>query len=290
MLGEELPEAARGDADAISGAVTGVTDVGTALDRAAAAIAARIGWPVGHAYVAGNDGTAIPRRDWYLTDPRRFGPFRDVSTAETPVGGGMPARVIASGSPEWVVDMGRSASFLRRRAATLARISGGAGLPVVVDGRAAGVLEFFTDEPGAAEDGATRLRLIELAGRVGVELGEERATREIAGRRRVVGAVIDGPVAFATLDDELRLVDVNAAMARLAGRSPSELDRTPLASLDAEPGLPLADRIALRLASAPDALVPALLRAGTGEIRAHIHVWHAPGPGVAFAATIEPDV
>ena len=58
---------------------------------------------------------------------------------------GLPGRVLASGKPEWIVNLAQEdPSSERSRAAAQAGLQSGFGFPVVVDEKIIGVLEFFS--------------------------------------------------------------------------------------------------------------------------------------------------
>ena len=114
------------------------------LDR----ICSYIGWPVGHVYLWANE-PAEKRTSpgiWLAAEDSRLTAFREVSDRlGFAHGTSLPGRVLASGKPEWIVNLAQEdPSSERSRAAAQAGLQSGFGFPVVVDGKVMGVLEFFT--------------------------------------------------------------------------------------------------------------------------------------------------
>ena len=76
----------------------------TCLDR----ICSYTGWPVGHVYLRANNSPEelIPAGLWHVGRAGRFAAFRETSERWRFVpGAGLPGRVLASGKPEWMVDL-----------------------------------------------------------------------------------------------------------------------------------------------------------------------------------------
>ena len=210
MPSESPPVPRAGDVEALVSALVGIDDRAEALPRAAAVIAERLGWPVGHALVVGPEGALVACPSWYLADPGRFEPFRAVSQAAAVGEEGIPARLRDERAPCWMEDVAAHLSFLRRRAAAMTGIVSGAMLPVIAGGEVAGVLELFTDDPAAAADRGAQLRLLALTERTGEMLTATRTAHLEREREGRVRAVFEGPLAMATLDADLRIIDANA--------------------------------------------------------------------------------
>ena len=107
-----------------------------------------IGWPVCHAYLRTADmpeqmtSTAL----WLLHDDARFADFREATdNSDAAPGIGLPGCVLASGKPQWIVNLTDEAPLsARTRAAIDAGLRSGFGFPIVVEEKIIGILEFFS--------------------------------------------------------------------------------------------------------------------------------------------------
>ena len=77
-------------------------------------------------------------------------------------GEGLPGRVVMSGKPFWVEDLGSDHNFPRARAAAAAKLKGALAFPLVAEGEVNGVLELFSPETVKPDDDL--LSLIEALG------------------------------------------------------------------------------------------------------------------------------
>ncbi|MBW3541256.1 MAG: response regulator [Planctomycetes bacterium] len=135
------------------------------------------GWPIGHACLPNetHDRLLPSATLWHLpeNDPRFF-EFRKV-TEQTPFlpGKGLPGRVWSSGEPAWIVDVRADDNFPRAGLCEEIGVRGAFGVPVVVHGRVAAVLEFFNDEPMQPDD-----HLLTIVESVGEQVGRVLERRE----------------------------------------------------------------------------------------------------------------
>jgi PAS domain S-box-containing protein len=152
--------------------------VKTCLNR----ICAHTGWPVGNVYLrAGNlaDGP-IAAGIWHIADPGRFAAFREVSDlGPFDQGTGLPARVLASGKPQWIVSLAEEEPLSARySAAVQAGLQSGFAFPVLVNDKIMGVLEFFSLETAEPDD-----ELLTMMEHIGSQLGQviirQRAEEEL---------------------------------------------------------------------------------------------------------------
>ncbi len=169
-------------------------------------VCAATGWPVGHAYLVDQDdpNVLVPTDIWQLADPERHGPFRDATDGTVfHIGEGNPGRVLASMRPDWfdvaTVDSGNP----RAQVAQAVGLQTGIAFPVLAGTEVVAVLEFFSDEPMAPDEG-----LLEVMGSVGTQLGR------VVERTRSEGArfqtVVDNMPAIVLLRDvEGRFILVN---------------------------------------------------------------------------------
>ena len=278
MRSEALPIPEGGDVEALVAALAGIDDATEALPLAAAVIAQRLGWPVGHALAVEEGGALVSCPSWYLADPERFEPFRAVDQAVAVGEAAVPVSVRLERAARWMEDVAADASFLRRRAAAMTGIVAGAELPVVAEGVVAGVLELFTDDRTAVGDLATRLRLLELTAHTGEALAAARAARRERDREGRLRAVFDGPLAMATLDADLRIIDANAALATLLGGDPGALAGRGVGSL-ATAGDDLAGRLRAGLGVGATVAVGAVIGTSQGPVPVGVRAWPVAGGG-----------
>lgn len=144
------------------------TDVDTALKTCLDQVCSKVGWPVGHVYLAAQDRPGVvPTSIWHLDDPERFEAFRR-RTEATPLasGIGLPGRVLATGHPAWVIDVTQDDNFPRAPQAEEVGIRAGFAFPVVVGRDVVAVLEFFSSEAREPDD-----PLLEVMANIGTQLG-----------------------------------------------------------------------------------------------------------------------
>jgi PAS domain S-box-containing protein len=112
-------------------------------------ICAYIGWPMGHSWLLDrhNKNLLAPTDIWHLVDQKKYADFRQI-TRDTKFssGDGLPGWVLASGKSEWIADLGDGAIFPRGELAADLGVKSGFALPLLVNHKVVGVLEFFAEE------------------------------------------------------------------------------------------------------------------------------------------------
>ncbi len=166
----------------ISEAANEAQDVEEAMQTAVDEVCAHTGWPIGHVYLRGEDGSGdlISTTIWHLDDADRFEALRRVTEA-TPFdsGIGLPGRVLATGRPAWIMDVNRDPNFPRAKLADDLGVKAGFAFPILIGREVTAVLEFFaqdTVEPNTS--------LLETVVHLGMTLGRvvERKRAEAAVR------------------------------------------------------------------------------------------------------------
>jgi signal transduction histidine kinase len=162
--------------------VTAASNEATAIEPALGAaivhVCAHMRWPVGHAYLVDPaTGTLRPSGVWYLEDEARYADFRAASEHPDLVPW-LPGHVMATGESAWVTDPVEEPAFHRAEVARKAGLRAGFAFPILIGTRPAGVLEFFTGGPAAADPA-----LLHLMDQIGVQLGRvverERSRAEL---------------------------------------------------------------------------------------------------------------
>ncbi len=164
-------------------------------------ICTHLGWPVGHCYLrAAKSSTLVQdpvqasslRREtapgpsggalravyaaeelistglWQVEEAGRFEAFRAASDRWRFVAGaGLVGRILASGKPEWIVDVRDEGQFLRADVAARAGLRSGFGFPILVDDKVMGIVEFFSFQTVPPDE-----ELLTILGSIGSQLGQ----------------------------------------------------------------------------------------------------------------------
>jgi PAS domain S-box-containing protein len=167
---------------AVAVAANQATSFEQALQTTIDQVCVCIGWPVGHVYLAEDQGSRalISSNIWHFSDPQRFAIFQTITEAIHHAGvDDLPGRVLLSGQPEWIADMTEAPNMPRAKLIRDIGVRAGFAFPVQVGVEVVAVLEFFAPE-AIAPDAA----LLDLMAHVGTELSRvvERARGEAALR------------------------------------------------------------------------------------------------------------
>jgi PAS domain S-box-containing protein len=128
------------------------------------------GWPVGHVYLRADNSPeeTPPAGIWHMDDAARFAAFRESSDGWRFVpGAGLPARILVSAKPEWMVDLADKELSPRARVAEQAGLRSGFGFPIIAEEKVVGVLEFFSLETVEPDQ-----ELLTMLGHLGAQLGQ----------------------------------------------------------------------------------------------------------------------
>ena len=127
------------------------------------------GWPLGHLYLVAEkpDSGLVPTEIWHVGDPGKFDVFQKI-TGDMPMqeGVGLPGRVLASGEPEWIIDVTKDPNFPRARLAENIGVKAGFAFPILIGREVVGVMEFFSTK--AAEPDKEMLAIM---AQIGTQLG-----------------------------------------------------------------------------------------------------------------------
>jgi PAS domain S-box-containing protein len=104
-------------------------------------------WPIGHAYLSGENHKLIPLDILYLDDSEQYRPFFENSDQITfEKGIGIPGQVLYSGEPAWLLDIDENPQFIRREAARGLGLKSVFAFPILIQREVVGVLEFFSNQ------------------------------------------------------------------------------------------------------------------------------------------------
>jgi signal transduction histidine kinase/CheY-like chemotaxis protein/HPt (histidine-containing phosphotransfer) domain-containing protein len=201
----------------IAAAANQAASVADAFQFAIATICQYTGWMVGHAYLCEQEGPGTrlyPSFIWYLAKPEPLQAFRDLTEkVELDSGVGLPGRVLATGTPAWIVDVSEDDNFPRAQVARLAGIRAGFAFPVLVGSDVTAVLEFFTDK--AVEPDEPLLRLMS---QIGTQLGRcverDRAESRLKKREEALAAAKEAAEAARDAAERARCEAEAANMAK----------------------------------------------------------------------------
>ncbi len=158
------------------------SSVDEAMKIAIEGICAHTGWPVGHAYLVQESSPPllVPTTTWRCDDPCRFEAFRRETEATSfPPGLGLPGRVLAAGTPAWIIDVANDPNFPRAKAAAEGGLKAAFAFPVLISEEVVAVLEFFAPEAAEPDE-----QLLGLMAHIGTQLGRvmerDRARAQLA--------------------------------------------------------------------------------------------------------------
>lgn len=200
------------------------TTVDQAMQASLDAVCAYCHWSIGHFYAQASDGMQLVSSSvWHLDDPDRFDAFRRATEAlRLGIGSGLPGRVLASGRPAWIADLGADDDFARAAMAGEAGLVSAFAFPVLVGAEVVGVLEFFHSEPTEPDPA-----FLDVMEQIGTQLGRvaERtraAAALMASEERMRLVVETAGDAFVGMDASGIICDWNTAAERTFGWSHAE--------------------------------------------------------------------
>ena len=167
---------------AVAAATEEADDVEELLERATGTICRHSGWPFGQVWLPHAEAGLTLAQTWHASDDERFRRLRAASVAASfdPLGG-LPGRVL------------EERAAVRARGCELVRgsdlgIEDGIALPVLVDGEAAAILEFFSPRPQLRDDAllAASAHLSRQLGQIVKRTRAEALTRETEERLRTL--------------------------------------------------------------------------------------------------------
>lgn len=176
------------------------------------------GWPVGHVYLAAEDGTGdlVSAPLWHLTEQERYRPFQ-IATDQTRFseGQGLPGRILASRQPAWIPNVLDDNNFYRSQTAVELGIQGAFGFPVMVGQRVAGVLEFFSSAVQAPDQELLDL-VMQISGQLCVLLERKQAETAVRDSEEQYRSLVDlAPDIIYRLHEDGTIAYISTAISRL---------------------------------------------------------------------------
>jgi PAS domain S-box-containing protein len=152
-------------------------------------------------------------------------------------GEGLPGRVFASGRPTWISDTVNDANFPRARAARRSGLHAAFGFPLLSPRGILGVMEFFSRESRATDDGL--LRTVQVIGsQIGQFVARRHAEEDVRASESRLRAMLEVALdAVVTMDHRGRVVDWNHAAETIFGYRADEAIGHDMAELIVPPAL-----------------------------------------------------
>lgn len=138
------------------------------------------GWSIGHCYnYESKSEKLVSFGTWYLQEEEKFNYFKEISDNFSPPADDKSwiGRVFHTGEPEWVFNVDKEPSFLRKEAAAKCGIKAGFAFPIKIKKEVVGIMEFFSKYEREPDE-----ELLEAMATLGTQLGRvierERAQAE----------------------------------------------------------------------------------------------------------------
>ncbi|MBG0827241.1 PAS domain S-box protein [Planomonospora sp. ID67723] len=219
---------------ALLDSVTVVANTTEGLESAARAMMSAVceltGWPLSHLCVPDGSGGGFVSSGVWVGAEEEFPVLREVtSRARFRPGVGIVGRVAVTGEPVWSLDVTRDPLFVRAQEGFDLGVGAAFAFPVMVAGKVAAVLEFFSHEVTPPDAPLMRV-MANLGHQLGRVVERQQAQRAMeAGRRRLEQMIETSVEAFVAMDASGRIAGWNAAAERMFRLSREQALGRPLA-------------------------------------------------------------
>jgi PAS domain S-box-containing protein len=211
--------------------LAGAVDLDSVAEEILSSIGRNLGWELGALYLVDPARGRLRCVAVWSGASDRAPSFLEATRSFAPVLGlGLPGRVWEEAGPVRIADVTRDANYPRRPVATLDRIRGGIGFPILLGGEVIGALEFYAPEIDPPDPD-----LIQIMATLGHQIGQaierfrarEELRRSEARKSAIFNAAHD---AIISIDASGAIVDLNPATEALFGFTREELLGAELAS------------------------------------------------------------
>ena len=209
-----------------SQAINESPDIDSALASVLQLISCAIDWDFAEAWLPSESGNILETScAWYSSDTNLAEFRRETEKITFAPNQGLPGRIWLSGQPEWIEDISQceEATFLRTEIAAKVGLKAAFAIPVVAENKVLVVLVFFNRDVRTKNQ-----RLLDLVSAMARMVSSliVRKQAEIALRtseERFRNLFENSPVAYQSLDEQGRYIDVNDELCQLMGYSREEL-------------------------------------------------------------------
>ncbi len=195
-----------------------------AAPRILQAICESTGWEIGELWEADPQDGLLRCVDVWHMEMQNAAEFERHSKEITfSPGVGLPGRVLVSGEPIWITDLGADLNFPRMQVAAKEGLRSGFGFPILLGNEVLGVLEFFSRETREHDPG-----LLAAVSTIGSHIGQlferkrgEQKLRESESRFRTLAETASD--AIITIDERSTIIFANPAAENVFGYTVSEM-------------------------------------------------------------------
>ena len=146
--------------------------------------------PVGHAYLIDPEdkNKLLPTESWFFSDKERFQEFKKVTMEMIFIRGiGLPGRILQTKKPAWIIDIQQDENFPRADLIHNTGLHSGFGLPILLDDKVKGVLEFFTKDKKEIDQSLFN-ELLQIGTQIGHFFEHYESSKELHKLSRAVEA------------------------------------------------------------------------------------------------------
>jgi len=188
-------------------------------------VGAATGWSAAGAWEVDHATGELYCADFWTADAKSTPFTRRSRELRLKSGAGLPGRAWRDAEPVWVPDVAADPDFPRAEEAAADGVRSALAVPVELDGKVEGVLEFF-----AASKARPDAELADLFASIGLQLGEflrrrraDAALLRAAKETRDLQTALDASAIVAVTDAAGRITRVNDRLVRITGYSREEL-------------------------------------------------------------------
>ena len=150
-----------------------------AVPRILEAICEALGWHHGALWTIDRDASVLRCAEVWQSPSVRLPEFLAISRSTSfPRGVGLPGRVWATGQPNWIPDVVEDPNFPRAPIAAREGLHGAFGFPILLRGEVLSVMEFFSGEIRAPDEGLLSM-LTSVGNQIGLFIDRRHAQEEL---------------------------------------------------------------------------------------------------------------
>lgn len=195
------------------------------VETALAAVCNHTQWASGEAWIPADDGEYLEFLVGHAED-EALAPFLEASESVTfPFEEGVPGRVYASGTSEWIPDVSQESKtvFYRTDLADEVGLRAALGVPITTDDRVVAVLTFFLREYRDTDDGLVEV-ITDVAADLGGLMARKQSEDTLARERALLDRIFTAsPVGLLVTVPDGTIVRANGQVGDVLGRDSESL-------------------------------------------------------------------